>query len=385
MCRFTSKPKASSYDATPIDKLCNAALCVVTLNTDGTFVLPLIRFYVPSATPKTPHLTMTLHPRANSAACITPRPARTVEEKSTNCPHPCVSGNVHPPSSIPSKPRPTPKPSQRLKNQGSNTFNLLSATSHSLLLTNPPPPFLTHSTPHTTSLPDPRIHTLEEENALLRRKLGATQKRTATREQRVEQLLTQMGLLTSSRVSSAPQTPLPAMATNTHDPSHTTLDTGRLERLIHDTSNHISTRFGGLERRFEDIEHTTLKALKNRSTATQADTPTTRPTLSYPTMTLSTFQETTPQISRSHNIKDTTWSPLKETLGSDYYINELQIPHRKNSQQRIGTARLTNLEKFRENSPTDPIDNLEECKTQLFTEAAKHTKELPLTQDNPAI
>ncbi|KAG0444843.1 hypothetical protein HPB47_013321 [Ixodes persulcatus] len=124
------------------------------------------------------------------------------------------------------------------------------------------PPLPAHPTPPTTSVPDPRIHTLEEENALLRRQLEATEKRTATLDQRIAQLLTQMELLTSAHASSAPQTPLPAMAANTHDPSPTKSDTGRLERLIHDMGNQINTRFAALERRFEDIEETKRKAHK---------------------------------------------------------------------------------------------------------------------------
>lgn len=55
----------------------------------------------------------------------------------------------------------------------------------------------------------------------------------------------------------------------------------------------------------------------------------------------SVSRDTSPDLTFTFNINDAMWSCLDETLGSDHYIIQLQIPHRKNNQQRIGTARLT--------------------------------------------
>ncbi|KAG0443571.1 hypothetical protein HPB47_014769 [Ixodes persulcatus] len=75
----------------------------------------------------------------------------------------------------------------------------------------------------------------------------------------------------------------------------------------------------------------------------------------------------------------------KPALGSDHYIIQLQILHQRARSQKIGTARITNWKNFREASPTGPIISLEDRTTQLLKKARENTKELSLTQDNPAI
>ncbi|XP_042148612.1 uncharacterized protein LOC121837158 [Ixodes scapularis] len=99
----------------------------------------------------------------------------------------------------------------------------------------------------------------------------------------------------------------------------------------------------------------------------------------------SVSQDTTPDLTFTYNIKQATWSRLDKTLGSDHYIIQLQIPHQRTRSQKIGTARITNWKNFREATPTGPIISLEDWTTQLLEKARENTKELSLTEDNPAI
>ncbi|XP_040074000.1 uncharacterized protein LOC115313370 [Ixodes scapularis] len=99
----------------------------------------------------------------------------------------------------------------------------------------------------------------------------------------------------------------------------------------------------------------------------------------------SVSRDTTPDLTLTYGLKDPTWECLTETLGSDHYIIQLQLPHHEAAAQRIGTARLTDWRKFREITPTSPIHAIEEWTAQMLEAAKKHTKELPLTQDCPAI
>ncbi|XP_040066533.1 uncharacterized protein LOC115327171 [Ixodes scapularis] len=99
----------------------------------------------------------------------------------------------------------------------------------------------------------------------------------------------------------------------------------------------------------------------------------------------SVSRDTTPDLTLTYGLKDPTWECLTETLGSDHYIIQLQLPHHEAAAQRIRTARLTDWRKFREITPTSPIHAIEEWTAQMLEAAKKHTKELPLTQDCPAI
>ncbi|KAG0429474.1 hypothetical protein HPB47_023596 [Ixodes persulcatus] len=62
--------------------------------------------------------------------------------------------------------------------------------------------------PRPAQTPDPRIQTLQQENTLLKQQLEATNKRTTTLEQRIEQLLMQVELLLQHQVQ-RPQDPTP--------------------------------------------------------------------------------------------------------------------------------------------------------------------------------
>lgn len=96
-------------------------------------------------------------------------------------------------------------------------------------------------------------------------------------------------------------------------------------------------------------------------------------------------RDTTPDLTLTHNIKDATWTRLDETLGSDHYIVQLQLPHNPNQKCKIGTARITNWKRFREETPVEPITHLEEWTSKLLETAHLHTKELTLTEDHPAV
>lgn len=99
----------------------------------------------------------------------------------------------------------------------------------------------------------------------------------------------------------------------------------------------------------------------------------------------SVSRDTSPDLTLTRNIAVSTWRCLAETLGSDHYIIELQIPNRSCTKQRLGTARLTDWKKFREETPDDPIQNLETWTKELLGILKKHTRELPLTQEYPAV
>lgn len=98
----------------------------------------------------------------------------------------------------------------------------------------------------------------------------------------------------------------------------------------------------------------------------------------------SVSRDTTPDLTLTYNVENAKWIRLDETLGSDHYIIQLQIPHQKPYKQKIGTARITNWKNFRNTIPTDPIDDLETWTSKLVETARKHTTQITLTEDNPA-
>ncbi|KAH9375557.1 hypothetical protein HPB48_008124 [Haemaphysalis longicornis] len=129
------------------------------------------------------------------------------------------------------------------------------------------PSLPTHPNQPPTSVTDTRIHTLEEENARLRQQLEATEKRTATLEQRIHELLTKIELLTLPRqevtaAPSAPQVPIPTIAANMQGPSLPSSDVGRIETLIREMGNQFNSRFAALEERLVAIEETERQAHK---------------------------------------------------------------------------------------------------------------------------
>lgn len=84
----------------------------------------------------------------------------------------------------------------------------------------------------------------------------------------------------------------------------------------------------------------------------------------------SVSRDTTPDLTLTYGIKDAIWECLPETLGSDHYVIQLQLLHHKAESQRIGTARITDWQKFRETAPTSPIHAIEKWTEQVL-EAAK--------------
>lgn len=85
------------------------------------------------------------------------------------------------------------------------------------------------------------------------------------------------------------------------------------------------------------------------------------------------------------NITEFSWRCLGDTLGSDHYIIELQIPNRSRGIEILGTSRITDWKKFREETPDNPTQNLEWWTKDVLGLLKNHTREFPRTQDYPGV
>lgn len=99
----------------------------------------------------------------------------------------------------------------------------------------------------------------------------------------------------------------------------------------------------------------------------------------------SVSRDTTPDLTMTKNIRDFQWDCLPTTLGSDHHILALTIPKQKLARIRIGTARLTDWKKLREQPADSPITDITEWSEALLQRLKQHTKEIQLTQDYPAV
>ncbi|KAG0425265.1 hypothetical protein HPB47_027564 [Ixodes persulcatus] len=266
------------------------------------------------------------------------------------------------------------------------------------------------------------IKILGRENAQLRKQLEPQAERTEKLERRIEELVTHLETITNAPAQSAVQaTPTPHP---TQQPSAfpTLQDIGRLERLIHDLGQTIERRIDAIEKRQEASETVKRKTRKTKQPAPSG--PVTHLQLRPPTMNGNSPETGTDQItlrgyttfitdpdSRTAILVQTTQTAQAHTLPTtlDYVFVEL-IPKKKTqaslfilniysppssplneidrlfkTSQRVGPARLTDWKKFRETTPTSPIHAIEEWTAQMLEAAKKHTKELPLTLDCPAI
>lgn len=137
--------------------------------------------------------------------------------------------------------------------------------------------------PTITPPPDTLIQTLQAENALLKQQLEQTAQRTATLENRIEQLLAQMEQITRQQ-SLGTQTPqadrnpetgsltsgasvasrnLEPLSAIPHAAASASVDISHLERLIRDTGERLNERLNNLDQRLHSLEET-KKAKKAR-------------------------------------------------------------------------------------------------------------------------
>lgn len=127
-----------------------------------------------------------------------------------------------------------------------------------------PSPILTTPTPPT--VPDQRIHQLEQENASLKQQLEATNKRTVALESCIEQLRAQVDKLihNSSHASATPMDTQPDEETTPRALTPAPTDLSRIERLIYDMGEHINGRLNSLDKRLQALEDSTriIKARK---------------------------------------------------------------------------------------------------------------------------
>lgn len=97
----------------------------------------------------------------------------------------------------------------------------------------------------------------------------------------------------------------------------------------------------------------------------------------------SVSRDTNPDLTFTVGISQVEWTRLEETLGSDHHLVQTEITY-KRAPLKIGKAKIADWTAFRKDL-TQSIEDLDEW-TRLITEKSqKHTKEIQLTVDKPAV
>lgn len=100
----------------------------------------------------------------------------------------------------------------------------------------------------------------------------------------------------------------------------------------------------------------------------------------------SVSRDTIPDLTFARNTSTIDWQVLKETLGSDHFIINIQVEFTV-KKRKIGTAHITDWQAFRHDGTSlpSPTTDLDEWTKALQNLRGHHTKHIELTTETPAV
>ncbi|KAH6947469.1 hypothetical protein HPB50_019062 [Hyalomma asiaticum] len=99
----------------------------------------------------------------------------------------------------------------------------------------------------------------------------------------------------------------------------------------------------------------------------------------------SVSRDTNPDLTFTTGVTWAEWSVLPDTLGSDHHILQIDVAHIRRKTKK-GMARLTEWKSFREDLDVDTtITDIDEWLRNILDTAERHTKNINLDADTPAV